>query len=375
MIRERIVIIGGGIAGLATARALAQRSGRERSIVLLERESAMGRHSSGRSASIVRTATEDPVDHELARRGADHLRNEDPALFGGPLIEERGLLLTADESAVGALEDMLARLHPSVAVERLDAPRLPHDLSIPVAGAFFRREGRLFSERLLAGLSREAQRAGVWVESRAKVREVVRGVESRFEVRLADAAPIQADRVVLAAGAWAAQLGAQLGSPVELLPTRRHLAVLTDPAGVPASAPVVWHLGRDEFYYRREGDGLLISACDQTIVSPPPPVDPGIETVLVERAAQRLRAGASGSTGRLWSGSRTLTADGRFCVGEDKHVDGLFWVAGLGGSGMTAGLEVGRLAAAWLDDSNEDGELRLALAPERLAGAVGFRAP
>ena len=48
---------------------------------------------------------------------------------------------------------------------------------------------------------------------------------------------------------------------------------------------------------------------------------------------------------RSWAGLRTLTSDGRFVIGWDPKVEGLFWVAGLGGHGVTTSHSVGALAA------------------------------
>jgi glycine/D-amino acid oxidase-like deaminating enzyme len=40
-----------------------------------------------------------------------------------------------------------------------------------------------------------------------------------------------------------------------------------------------------------------------------------------------------------------LTPDGRFVIGWDGRIENFFWVAGLGGHGMTTSSAVGELAA------------------------------
>ncbi|MCZ6598715.1 MAG: FAD-dependent oxidoreductase, partial [Planctomycetota bacterium] len=65
--RPPILIVGGGIAGLATAWFLSRRGKR---VVLLERERRFGAHSSGLNAGILRTVTSDPVATALTQRGA-----------------------------------------------------------------------------------------------------------------------------------------------------------------------------------------------------------------------------------------------------------------------------------------------------------------
>ena len=64
MEQRRVVIVGAGIAGAATAWQLARRGA---AVTVLEREDAADRHSSGRNAAILRTSMEDPILHLLAR--------------------------------------------------------------------------------------------------------------------------------------------------------------------------------------------------------------------------------------------------------------------------------------------------------------------
>src|ERR1017187_191094 len=67
-----VVIIGAGIAGAATAWALA-RAGHGPGL-LLEQEVAPGMHASGRNAAIAHQLEDDPVILSLAVRGMERLR-------------------------------------------------------------------------------------------------------------------------------------------------------------------------------------------------------------------------------------------------------------------------------------------------------------
>jgi len=60
---------------------------------------------------------------------------------------------------------------------------------------------------------------------------------------------------------------------------------------------------------------------------------------------------------------RTLTADGRFVIGWDPDIAGFFWVAGLGGHGMTTSAAIGKLAAELLIGG--PGRKSVPFAPER----------
>jgi D-arginine dehydrogenase len=49
---------------------------------------------------------------------------------------------------------------------------------------------------------------------------------------------------------------------------------------------------------------------------------------------------------RAWSCLRSFAPGGDFVIGPDPRADGVFWLAGLGGRGMTCGLALGEALAA-----------------------------
>ena len=68
---------------------------------------------------------------------------------------------------------------------------------------------------------------------------------------------------------------------------------------------------------------------------------------------------------RAWAAIRTVTEDDTPVVGMDPRVPGLFWVAALGGHGMSLSLGLGDLAASMIGgDLTGDPDLEAALAPD-----------
>ncbi|HWO41131.1 MAG TPA: FAD-binding oxidoreductase, partial [Candidatus Eisenbacteria bacterium] len=107
----------------------------------------------------------------------------------------------------------------------------------------------------------------------------------------------------------------------------------------------VWDLSH-EIYFRPEGRGLLLCACDQDELPPgDPPLERAIQELLAEKIERYLPGLASVPIQRGWAGLRTLVKDGRFIIGWDPIVKGFFWLAGLGGHGVTTSSAVGALAA------------------------------
>ena len=152
--------------------------------------------------------------------------------------------------------------------------------------------------------------------------------------------------LVNASGAWANTVAKMAGATeLPLHPCRRHLFVSPPLDWVDASWPFVWDVSHD-IYFRPEGEGLLLCACDQQELPPgDPPVDEAVQELLAEKIQNYIPALSRVSISKGWAGFRTLSADGRFVIGWDPKVKGLFWVAGLGGHGVTTSSAVGALAA------------------------------
>ena len=71
--KDRIIIVGSGIAGAATAFFLTRKGLRD--IVILEKDRIAGTQSTGRNAAILRTMIPDPAINRLARESADFYHN------------------------------------------------------------------------------------------------------------------------------------------------------------------------------------------------------------------------------------------------------------------------------------------------------------
>jgi len=370
--RFETMIIGGGIAGLATAWHLARRGCRD--VLLLEREACLGTQSSGRNAAILRTLGSDPVTTAVAQRAAAFLRQPPPGFSEVPLVQPTGLILMGQGDSADELRRWMGHAEPGTVEEltlarlRRIAPHLSEDWSFAI---YMSQEGRIDIAALLDAFARGARHGGVEIRTRTRVAELLRSGAAVTGVRLVGGEEIRAARTILASGGWAGRLGAEAGSRVALRPTRRHLMTIAPGRGVQRQWPVVWHLGHD-FYCCPESGGLLLSACDQADVDPEHcVVDPQMREYIAEKAIQLLPSHADAGEHNLWCGMRTLTDDGRFAVGPDPDVTGLFWVAGLGGHGMVCGPEVGRLAAALLCGETPQDEAVHALDPARLASASG----
>jgi len=377
--RAEVVVVGAGFAGLATAYELAARGV---DVVVLEAEAIPGFHASGRNAAIARRLIEEPAVARLAVRGLERLRGLASEV---PLFKQTGGLLLGDERLIARLHqvaretpviaDEVARMNPDEARALVPALAgadfeaalfLPgdgvvdiHALLSTLAGPL---RGKVFYQTAVTGIRIDAgPRPTAKAGRRVGAVETDRGtIECRV---LVDAAGFQANRVAALAG---------LG-PLPFRPVRRHLFVTAPTDRVAATAPWVWEgttrPGVGGWYFRPEGAGLLMCACDQTAwgeADPSdPPVDPGAREALADKFFRALPELREVRPARGWAGLRILTPDDRFVIGPDPRLEGFVWVAGLGGHGMTTACGVGELGAMAACDEALPAPYREAFDPAR----------
>jgi len=351
--RWDILVVGSGIAGLSTAFHLAQSGGpRSRRILLVDRELLPGFYASGHNAGIARQLTGRREHSRLAVAGRNHLAE------AGLLTETGGLLLAAEAPALDTIEVEAKEL--GVPVERkagagMDGFQAAAHLSVP-------SDGCIDVHGLLCLCASGAREAGVELRYGCEVLDI-ESVEAGFRVQTSEG-PIFVSAIINAAGAWAGELGRKAGGmDIAFRPLRRHLAWSDQPYG--EQQPYVWWVDR-ALYLKPESGGLLMCPCDEDEVVPPlSGQQPDTDSRAIEQLADSMHELAPGLTyhgiTRAWSGIRTFAPDRRFVIGWDPINPNLFWVAGLGGHGMTTGLAVGRLAAELYQKRGEH-----ELSPKRL---------
>lgn len=334
---SRAVIIGGGIAGVSTARALA---GRGFEVLLLEREAQLGQHSSGLNAAIFRLAVAEPVNVALAMRSRDI---GEALVPGGTVRALGGLYPCEDPVEREAILEASAQagVRPSAAADVPEGLTHRHR-----PGVFSEGDGVIDIHALLHALAADAVRRGARLRLGASVEQVVtRG--GRAAGVVVDGEEVTADVIVDATGAWSPWLPGAPSLEGIIRPHRRHLFLL-DSDQAKRFAGVVWDL-TDGVYLRPESGGLLVSACDETALAPGAsavPVDRELPGVLFDKLSRWAPGLSEARLRRYWACLRPLTPDHRFVVGEDPRLPGLLRVGGFGGHGMTAGAAAGELAAA-----------------------------
>lgn len=299
-----ILIVGAGLAGAATSFHL-RRLGAGH-VLVVEKETGAGVHSSGRNAAMIRARVDDPDVGAFTRRGAK-------ALETGELCEYR----KCGSVLIGMGDDAVSDYFPLADGRGLWCPNDGVVDPASLLHTFLRGQQVLYGTQVLD-----------WVS-----------VDGGFVVRT-DAGMIRARMLVNAAGPWAGVVG-----DIPLEARNRHLYLTPGMPEVDPSMPFVWDVVHG-LYFRPDSGGLLLCACDED------PRDPGdylidndVEPVLAAKL-ERLQPGlADVRIKTRWTGQRVFAADEKFVIGFDERVLGLFHVAGLGGHGVTVSDVVGRFAA------------------------------
>lgn len=343
--RAEIAVIGGGLAGLATAWALTERGVTD--VVVLEREPALATHASGRNAAMCRALAEDDAWTTWTAAGAAFLRRPPAGFTDRPLVDGRGAVLLAGAKVAAELSARAARFElrclPVSAVELMS--RWP-GLAFARGGLAFPDDGCVDVAALVAGYVRGARRAGVRIVTTAPVAAIAPQGDDIMVTTPGGVVGVR--KVVIAAGAWAGQVGALVDRPVAYQARRRHVFALSSPAAPAhgAAMPIVWNVDGDEWYARPAGAEIWASACDSDTVAPGV-VEPRPEAEAELRA--RIPAALAGvRVVRGWACQRAFAPSGQPVVARDEAQPWLYWVAGLGGHGVTASGAIGRAAAAAL---------------------------
>lgn len=361
--RADYVIVGAGFAGAATAWALGRRG--PCTGVILDRELTFGVHASGRNAAMSRLTDSDSLITALAWRSTSHIRalENEP----GELLRPTGGLTLANHGDTEELEAAFAVLRAqSIPCELLGAPAARARFPFLQAWNFHLalwspEEGIVDIHALLSRYLKLARQTGFTLVTNCAAEGLILEDGKVAGVRTSQG-EIRTTTVIDASGAWAGHLGRE-ANPLPLQPRRRHLFVSGPLDHALPTDPFVW-LQAPAFYFRAEGDGLLLSPCDETVAPPGiPATDPAATELLAEKLATLAPTLADISIRRQWACLRTFTPNRRPIIGPDPDQPGLFHVAGLGGFGMTTSAAVGELAADLLHGTTPNW-----LAPKHLTG-------
>jgi D-arginine dehydrogenase len=371
------LVIGGGIAGLSAAARLA----RHGQVILLEAESALGYHSSGRSAAFYHFGLGNALVRGLTAWSRSFLETPPACFSEAPVSTPKSALfiataaMRADLDALHAdmqrFTDTVLPIGPKKMAIACPAIRLDGDDPI-VAGLIDHGGRALDAAALLQGFARQAQTQGsVLVKHRLeRLERSGPGWRATTEAGDSFTAPI----VINAAGAWADHVAEMAGvSPIGLQPKRRTIIVFDPPAGMTVRDWPFIKTPGDVFYILPQGNRLLACPNDETDTAPCDAQPDEYDIALTaHRVEQYTTLGVPRLAGR-WAGLRSFVKDRSPVAGFAPDAPGFFWLAGQGGFGLQTSPALSAIAEALVTQSSwPEGLLALgvtaeAVSPARLA--------
>ena len=372
-----IVIIGGGIVGASIAHALRGR----RSVIVLEQESALGYHATGRSAAEFTYRFHSALVARLTAASSDFMRSPPEGFSGVELLRPRGNLLIANSDKKTRLAEVLAMELANTPdgaspVEALSVQEAIDKVGFLdpdyVAAAFYDPDcWDVEVESLLQGYAKSARASGAEFKRDTRLIAAHRVADGwRLETNHGE---IQAATVVNAAGAWADQTATLFDVPnLQIQAMRRTAITLKAPGYDVAPMPEVNEIDED-FYFKPDAGHLMVSPADETPVDPHDAWPEDMDIAIAADYMDQCTTLEITHVAHSWAGLRTFAPDRVPVIGFSDRQPSFFWAAGVGGYGIQTSPAVGQLAAGLLcadafTDDAESRELLKLMSPARFGG-------
>ena len=334
-------------------------------------------HSTGRSAASLDPTVGSAEVQALTRISLACLKDDQSESAERPVLNPRAVLLIAGVDG----ETQLCQLADSVLVKWPEARMLTSTEAMARCTAL--RAGSVVAALLMPGaydLDADLLFERFLVSARLAGAETRRSFEikaidqrrSEWELRGPESVTVRT--VVNAAGAWADRVAAMAGvATLGLQPLRRTAVAVAGPSECD-TWPLVANIP-ETFYMKPWGQSqLLLSPADE---SPDELGDARPQELDVARCIDQVNSATTLSIRHVrssWAGHLTFAADRVPVVGFDTDVEGFFWCAALGGSGIQNAPAIAELAGALMDGDHPSPELAPLvepLSPCRLRAAIG----
>jgi sarcosine oxidase, subunit beta len=356
-----VVIIGGGIVGSSIAYHLTTAGCAN--VVVVERESAQGKGSTGKSMGGVRAQFSTPVNIQMSLYSIPFYAAFDEQLGNPAGYRPQGYLFCAtsekhltylranqDKQIALGLKDV--RMVSSDEIRGL-YPQLRSDDIL--GGSFCSSDGFVDPYSAMNGFMAWAADHGAKLLKNATVTAIHRDAQGISAVETTKGC-LSTRILVDAAGAWAAGIAKMVNIDLPVEPLRRML-VPTEPFDqFPHTAPMIIDMSNG-FHFRPEALGFLLAWND-------PEETPGFKTdfepsfieKILQRAADRVPVfeNVAVNPKRAWAGLYEMTPDHHPILGPVPEVPGFFLANGFSGHGVMHAPATGKILSDLILRGNTD---------------------
>lgn len=346
-LEAEVVIIGGGIPGVAAAYYLAKAG---RKVVLLER-SEVGGEASGRNGGGVRQQGRDPAELPFAMASVKIWETLDEEVGIDTEYRQWGNVWTAtSESGMRDLEERWKRERASgLPVEMLDHKGVEEITGVRVrrviGGKYCPTDGHANPIFATKAYGKAASRAGARVFEHTPVTGIRAG-NGEIEAVLTKDMEVRTGTVVLAAGPWSPEIGRMVGLEMPVQPVRSQLLVTEQVPGFFRQF-VIWTDGDEGSYWRPTLNGNIHIGDGGSLDDELNTFKQATTLPVIEHMAKATAAIFPDLAGvsiiRSWSGTIAATPDFLPIIGPCEAVKGLIFATGYSGHGFCLGPISGKL--------------------------------
>jgi sarcosine oxidase, subunit beta len=344
-----VVIIGGGIVGSSIAYHLTAAGCKN--VLVIERESAQGKGSTGKSMGGVRAQFSTPVNIQMSLYSIPFYASFEERLGHPCGYRPQGYLFCATQQR--HLDYLRANFERQIAMGLKDVrlvsgdeirsmfPQLRGDDI--VGGSFCASDGFVDPYSAMIGFMTWAcdRGAKLWKNTQVTAIRCNGAIEAVETTR----GPVATRTVVNCAGPWAAEVAAFAGINLPVQPLRRML-VPTEPFDqFPHTAPMIIDMSNG-FHFRPEALGFLLAWNDpEETPGFKPDFDPGFVEKILTRAADRVPCfeNLAVDPKRAWAGLYEMTPDHHPILGPVEDVPGFFLANGFSGHGVMHAPATGKI--------------------------------
>jgi 4-methylaminobutanoate oxidase (formaldehyde-forming) len=362
--KARVVIIGGGVIGTATAYQLAKRGWTD--VVLLERNTLTS-GTTWHAAGLITQARPTHGMREIVQRGLKIFKNlEADTGFSTGYVETGTIHLAMSEARMTELRHQeLASISSEIEVQLLNRDQTLelHPLLNPegiYGSLFYPHEGRGSATDTTISLARGASQRGVQVIEHVTVTEI-KTKAGKVTGVVTSSGDIEAEYVVNATGMWGREVGELAGVEIPLQALAHYYIVTEGIENLPRNLPTI-KSADDCSYVKDEAGALLVGFFEPDSyvwASKGIPVNEGFIRLpedwdhlgpYYERMIERMPILADAGVKLHFCGPESFTPDGIYHLGPAPKLDNYFVAAGFNSTGFLSGPGAGATLADWIID-------------------------
>jgi sarcosine oxidase subunit beta len=357
-----VVIIGGGIVGSSIAWHLTEAGCQN--VLVIERESAQGKGSTGKSMGGVRAQFSTPVNIQMSLYSIPFYASFDERLGHPAGYRPQGYLFAATRQS--HLDYLRANFEKQTSLglktaRLLSAGEIKAMLPLLrsddiVGGSFCSTDGFVDPYSAMNGFMANAIEKGATLWKKTEVTGISHDTKGISGVETGRG-HVATRTVVNAAGAWSAQVAKMAGIDLPVEPLRRMLVPSEPFEEFPQSVPMIIDMSNG-FHFRPEGRGFLMAWND-------PEETPGYKTDFEPAFVEKILVLAANrvpifenlpvNPKKAWAGLYEMSPDHHAILGPVAGLPGFFLANGFSGHGVMHAPATGKI----LSDLILEGKTRI----------------